>query len=162
MLAVLMEFDDDDKARLFVEKVNGRFGTPEVPHSASRRRVVGVWKVPTKFCRCASQGQKMKISGYSRGPKYGWWIHTCGRPSKFWRDARYRLWDALGKNILPGAVDPDMDPQLAHDHDNLVMNEAMPEVGAPWESDMNNAKTERRRRRKALRPRRGDGTVAGH
>lgn len=116
MLAVLVEFDDDAKAQRFVAKVNGGYHAVDCDedgsYKASPIRAVGVWKVPTKFCKCSDAGQKMKISGYSRGPKYGWWIHTCGRPSRFWRDARYRLWDAMGRNILPGAVDPDMDPQL--------------------------------------------------
>lgn len=110
-MAVLVEFDDDARAKAFVERVNGRYGVPEVPHSASQRRVTGVWKVPTKFCDCAETGRKMDIKAYVRGEKYGWWIHTCGRPSKFWVKARYRLWEAMGRNILPGAEDPDMDPQ---------------------------------------------------
>jgi hypothetical protein len=164
MMAVLVEFDDDAKATAFVEKVNGRFGTPEVPHSASRRRVTGVWKVPTNFCACADQGKKMEIQAYSRGRKYGWWVHTCGRPSKFWVKAKARLWDAMGRNILPGADDDPkwLTPTHERDHDNLVMDDAMQGVGAPWKSDKDNAKTLRRQRRKAMRPRRGDGTVAGH
>lgn len=111
--------------------------------------------MPTKFCSCADDGRKVDLSGYSRGPKYGWWIHTCGKPSRFWVQARYRLWDALGKNILPGAEDPDMDPQMAHDHDNLMRDDLVA-VGMPLLPER------ARKRKKKIRPRRGDGSVPGH
>lgn len=114
-MAVLIEFDDDARAKAFVEKVNGGYHAVDQDedgsYTSSPRRVTGVWKVPTKFCDCAETGRKMDIKAYVRGEKYGWWIHTCGRPSKFWVKARYRLWEAMGRNILPGAEDPEMDPQ---------------------------------------------------
>lgn len=154
-MAVLVEFDDDKKAKAFVEKVNGSYGLPSIQAHARGRKAVGVWKLPTKWCECFETGVKRDISGYSRGPKYGWWVHSCGRPSKFWSKARYRLWEALGKNLLPGAQDPDMDPQVAHDHDNL-MRDDLEAVGMPLTAE------QRRKKRRKNRPRRGDGTVSGH
>jgi hypothetical protein len=163
MMAVLVEFRSDESAKAFVEKVNGSYHALEESQGKSIK-VTGVFKMPTKFCDCADQGKKMEIKAYSRGRKYGWWVHTCGRPSKFWVKAKARLWDAMGRNILPGADDDPkwLTPTHERDHDNLVMDDAMLAVGAPWKSDKDNAKTLRRQRRKALRPRRGDGTVAGH
>jgi hypothetical protein len=112
VMAVLIEFADDAKAKAFVEKVNGGYHAieddgPDVENGVRPPRfVVGIWKIPTKFCTCASEGVRMKIQGYTRGKKFGWWVHNiCGKPSQFWVKARDvgLLWDGLGKNLLPGA-----------------------------------------------------------
>jgi hypothetical protein len=105
VMSVLVEFADDAKAKAFVEKINGAYeALPEDP--PRKIRAVGIWKIPTKHCECSTQGVKMNISGYTRGKKYGWWVHNiCGRPSRFWTKARDvgLLWDGLGRNLLPGA-----------------------------------------------------------
>lgn len=158
-IAVLVEFDSDEKAKAFVTRVNGGYHAVDCDedgsYSSTPIRVVGAWKLPTKFCNCAEVGRKMDIKAYVRGEKYGWWIHSCGRPSKFWVKARFRLWDALGRNILPGAEDPEVDPQEAQDHDNL-MRDDLEAVGMALLPER------ARKRKKRDRPRRGDGSVPGH
>jgi hypothetical protein len=44
---------------------------------------IGHIKVPTKFCECdLSIGTKG--GGWKLGSKYGWWIHSCGKPRPTW------------------------------------------------------------------------------
>lgn len=61
--------------------------------------VRGVYKRPTKYCDCTySRNGK---DGFTRGKKYGWWVHSrCGKPKKGWAEGD--LWyHSLGKNLLP-------------------------------------------------------------
>lgn len=98
---VLVEFDDNAKAKAFVEKVNGEYGMPQNPERGFRVRAV--WGKPTKFCDCI--GARKGMFPYFRAPKSGWWVHSdCGRPNKHW--ARGNHWfAALGNNLLPGNTD---------------------------------------------------------
>jgi hypothetical protein len=158
--AVLVEFNSAKKARKFVERVNGSYGLPSIEAHARGIKVTGLWKLPRKFCECGSQG--IDINGFTRGEKYGWWVHAaCGRPSSFWVKAKHRFWSGFGKNLLPGAEydagKPNLTPTHSEDHDNLVMRQVLPSVGADLVPERM-----RKLRKKKTRPRRGDGTVAGH
>lgn len=101
---VLVEFEDNAKAKAFVEKVNGENAAIDMP--ARGFRVRAVWPKPTKFCECTKADRSQ--SSYRRGEKTGWWIHAvCGRPSKQWGEKHTHWFSAIGKNLLPGNKDFD-------------------------------------------------------
>jgi hypothetical protein len=91
---VLLQFDDDKDADAFVGETQqeGLLVGTRWP----RVLVRAVYKKPTQFCKCTSEKP-----GYSRGKKFGWWVHAaCGKPREAW--ARGDHWyDALGNNLLP-------------------------------------------------------------
>lgn len=102
---VMLSFADDNEAHKFVKETlaDGEVGydtrSPnEVEVEWVACTVRGVWKKPTLFCECETFDKKR---GFTRGKKYGWWVHTkCGRPSKLW--AAGNAWHgALGRNLLP-------------------------------------------------------------
>jgi hypothetical protein len=102
---VLLTFDNDGEAKKFVENVlrDGEVGSKQGDLISSdlewaETSVRGVWKKPTIFCTCVSSDRKV---GFTRGRKYGWWVHAgCGKPSKLW--AQGNAWcTALGVNLLP-------------------------------------------------------------
>lgn len=97
---VLVEFDDNDAAKKFVERVNGVYGQPTNDRDF---RITAVWAVPTKFCEC--EGGRDKMFPFSRGVKSGWWLHVdCGRPTRRWAIGNH--WFAsIGRNLLPGNAD---------------------------------------------------------
>jgi len=94
---VVVEFDDNAEAKRFVEKVNEGFEAVDPDYK--RRRVIGIWYKPTKFCPCT--GADGSNNAFMRAPKTGWWVHyTCGKPKKAW--AGHGVWESLGVNVLPG------------------------------------------------------------
>lgn len=106
---LLIEFDDDQDARdeVIYWQVDATIGS-----------VVGIYRKPTQFCDC-NVARKPPL-GWSRGPKYHWWICTlCGRPSKQWANA---LPECLGRNLLeqssPEPQTPEENPELGVKGDN--------------------------------------------
>lgn len=102
---VLLSFDDDDDANMFVMNLQAVGYLMSVDTRTGTRKfwatVRGVWKRPTKFCECSRSGP------YTRGKKYGWWVHAakgCGRPTREWATGDH--WQqALGVNLLPISED---------------------------------------------------------
>lgn len=99
---VLVRFEDNDKAKKFVEKVNRYWGfNPDNERDFSVR---AVWAIPTKYCECTRSSNKMW--SFSRGLKSGWWLHTdCGRPTRAWATGVH-WFGMIGRNILPYNNDP--------------------------------------------------------
>jgi hypothetical protein len=98
---VLVHFDDNEKAKSFVERVNGDY----IAVAGSNRGffVRAVWAVPTKYCECTRGRDKMWP--FTRGLRSGWWLHAdCGRPTKAWATG-VGWFAAIGRNILPGNTD---------------------------------------------------------
>jgi hypothetical protein len=100
---VMLTFDNDDEAHEFVKQTLEDMGVTvdELSENGLRKipaLVRGVWKKPTIFCTCDSGDRKV---GFTRGKKYGWWVHAkCGKPSKLWGQGN--AWHpALGRNLLP-------------------------------------------------------------
>lgn len=99
---VLLAFDDNEKADEFVEACQetgivgaNAYEMGTLTHFAPEVRAV--YQMPTKFCDCTvGKGGR----GFTRGKKYGWWVHsTCGKPTRAW--ARGEHWfTALGRNLL--------------------------------------------------------------
>jgi hypothetical protein len=107
---VLLEFADDAEAERFVARTNSYFGwiDPRVlsdPYQIAlveKRRVLGIWRKPRKFCQCRG-GNDKTFWGYVRGQRFGWWVHArCGRPSRAWGQGYSKWFSVLGTNLLPG------------------------------------------------------------
>ena len=96
---VLLEFDDEDMARAFVQGCVRSSSSSE-----SMMRVHGVYKKPTVFCECV--GGKKTSTAFTRGRKYGWWVCAqCAKPTKKW--ALGNAWyTTLGANLLPRDLRP--------------------------------------------------------
>jgi hypothetical protein len=92
---VLLKFDDNDDASEALVTIQ-RNGHIRGELSNLQCVVRGVWACPTKYCECGTAKP-----GYTRGRKYGWWVHAaCGKPTKGW--ANGEIWyTALGTNLLP-------------------------------------------------------------
>lgn len=96
---VLVAFDKDEDADAFVKTVQdnrevlaGYHYDPMIFEATVR----GVWRKPTKFCDC-----KGHSGPYTRGQKYGWWVHVkCKKPMKTWIIG-HMWYTALGTNLLP-------------------------------------------------------------
>ena len=90
-------------------------------------RAVGVYRVPTQFCSCMSDA-KEKMKAWSRGQKYGWWIHRdCGKPSTHWATGLgSRMSSVLGRNLL-GIKAPEnwQDPELTSNRDEVLAQESV-------------------------------------
>jgi hypothetical protein len=99
---VMLTFDNDDEAHEFVKEAltQGYAMTADEKTNVRKRffNIRGVWKKPTIFCTCDSTERKV---GFTRGKKYGWWVHAkCGKPSQLW--AAGNAWhSSLGRNLLP-------------------------------------------------------------
>ena len=98
---VLVSFDDNEKADTFVTACQdtGILGVVSNEDASMRHfapEVRAVYQMPTKFCDC-TDGKNRK---FTRGKKYGWWVHSlCGKPTRAW--ARGEHWfQALGRNLL--------------------------------------------------------------
>lgn len=95
---VLLEFDDNTKAKNFIVKVNGEYAAIDMP--ARGFRVRALWGKPTKFCECT--GGRKGMFPYRRAEKSGWWVHSeCGRPNVAWGKNHNHWFSALGRNLLP-------------------------------------------------------------
>lgn len=99
---ILLAFDDNDKAEAFVTACQdtGILGVVSNEDASMRHfapTVRAVYQMPTKFCDC-TEGKNKK---FSRGKKYGWWVHAaCGKPTKAWAHGSH-WYTALGNNLLP-------------------------------------------------------------
>lgn len=104
---VLLSFEDEELAKEFVAANVPGSPTDNINFAAhlDGARVCGVWKRPSVFCECP--GGIGKQEGYTRGRKYGWWVHNkCGKPSKVKISAS--PWEiALGTNLLPPELSPE-------------------------------------------------------
>lgn len=97
---VLLAFDDDAEADKFVEHhgegimLSAPMEEPGL-YTYLKPTVRAVFKKPTQFCSCT--GEK----SFTRGQKYGWWVHAkCKKPMEGW--AAGDIWyTALGTNLLP-------------------------------------------------------------
>lgn len=98
---VLMSFNDEDQAHEFVRDT---IAGMDVPCSGD---ICGIWKKPTKFCECTGGGGKF-AHAFTRGKKYGWWVHTkCGKPSRVKKISACEWEQALGSNLLPVELCPE-------------------------------------------------------
>ena len=103
---VLLEFTDDEEAKEFVKAQMGervQVIYPDDSHEAWEitSQVCGVWKKPSKFCKC------LKRKGWTRGKKYGWWVCvTCGLVSSIKKISATEWELALGTNLLPKELAP--------------------------------------------------------
>lgn len=72
---VVLSFKDNDDADEYVQELTKSF-----EHSLAAE-VVGVFQQPTQFCTC--QGTKGRISAWTKGLKYGWWVcKRCKKPAE--------------------------------------------------------------------------------
>lgn len=82
---VVLEFDDDEAARRFVDHMGNRSGATALNQASiamAYSDLKYVFKIPTKFCECNVPNSAPKGT-YGLGKKYGWWVHKkCGRPAK--------------------------------------------------------------------------------
>lgn len=97
---VLLAFDDDAQADAFVKTTQENGLVVNEGESVFKFYVPlirAVFKRPTLYCTCK---YNKNDRGFTRGKKYGWWVHSCGKPTKAW--ARGEHWFlSLGKNLLP-------------------------------------------------------------
>ena len=69
---VLLEFDDNEKADLYVESLQARIAD----YPLAEPRPVAMFTKPAKLCECAEREEKS-----FRGQKFGWWCcPKCRRP----------------------------------------------------------------------------------
>lgn len=105
---VVMSFKDNEEAERFVAAVaRGAvfLGTPDgegddhygpLSEGALAR---AMYMQPTQFCSCGTPAKG--DAGFTRGTKYGLWVHSaCGKPTKLWAQGD-RWYTSLGKNLLP-------------------------------------------------------------
>jgi hypothetical protein len=110
---VMLDFDNDEDAKRLVRFaiLNGGVEAPfnQVDDPLIRCTPRGVWKKPLSFCDDQPVGHrsdylkriKSKMGGWTRGPKFGWWVDpACGRPTRDWAEG-HRWWYSLGTNLLP-------------------------------------------------------------
>lgn len=98
---VLVAFEDNIQADRFVEAcqetgimVVVNAADASLTHFTPEARAV--YQRPTKFCDC-TDGKNRK---FTRGKKYGWWVHSgCGKPTKAWANGEH-WFQALGRNLL--------------------------------------------------------------
>jgi hypothetical protein len=67
--------------------------------------IVGLYFKPTRFCDCYRLGDYDKKEGYTRGKKYGLFIHKCGMPSRLgWQDGVAHKLTGFGYNLLESSA----------------------------------------------------------
>lgn len=108
---VVLEFDDNVDADNFVKAVQGDQifvgvehktlpGQYNVVRPTNDFDVVGLYMRPRLACTCRQEGKWTKQDGYTRGLKYGLWVHNgCGKPSS----VALESWGSrvgLGRNLL--------------------------------------------------------------
>ena len=109
---VVLEFEDNTEADAFVEAFKNRLVYHAVPETTLEDRanyrmvtnekaasVVGYFMRPMIPCTCPPSAKGRQI-GYSRGTKYGLWVHaSCGKPNRLQLEAWGRFL-GLGRNLL--------------------------------------------------------------
>jgi hypothetical protein len=104
---VLLQFDDDQEAENFVSDAffPQRMSPLLQNFGYMTAKCWGVYQKPTRFCDCDGSGKKTMI-GFTRGKKYGWWIHAkCMKPTAKWASGR-QWFTVLGANLLPRSLRP--------------------------------------------------------
>lgn len=92
---VVVEFSDNEEAERFAEEnrdtvwvVDGTDGNARARSDDStwcKVQVLGLFGFPTTNCTCSGRLRgKNRVMAWTRGKKYGWWVHSCGKPSKQW------------------------------------------------------------------------------
>ncbi len=82
---VLLDFETEEEALTLIDDMLENAGqavlTP-VQENNVHPTVVGLYKRPTQFCPCPSDG-------FTKGVKYGWWVCAgCRKPRRlYWRNA---------------------------------------------------------------------------
>lgn len=97
---VLVAFESDSDADKFVAAAKVYAADEKTNMSEVFGYVSAVYKKPTKFCEC-----KGHSGPYTRGKKYGWWVHArkgCGKPTRWWADGQH-WFVVLGNNLLAAA-----------------------------------------------------------
>lgn len=120
---VVLEFEDSKDAQALIDAVrrqqaataegnHGGHVMITTPHaqldnqfsvsSIGEAAAVGLYHRPTLVCTCRQDGKWAKGDGYTKGVKYGIWVHSrCGKPSgvsvEFWGGDL-----GLGNNLLNG------------------------------------------------------------
>jgi hypothetical protein len=85
---VVLEFDDNNDAQQFIERVNAENAENRRDRLSFRRRVVAIFVKPGTTCYCwdwqhTNYGDKNREHGIARGEKFGWWVCTrCKKPRK--------------------------------------------------------------------------------
>jgi hypothetical protein len=105
---VLVAFDSDAEADAFANAMTiegGVFYMGQDTHFKNVNPVTafvrGLWQKPTKYCSCTSADMKGRKETYTRGKKYGWWVHNiCGKPTAQWSRGDH-FFQSLGVNLLP-------------------------------------------------------------
>lgn len=109
---VLLSFDDNGEAERFVAAFRG--GSVFFSHTnddgtgvygyndSTKSKVHALYMKPTQFCTCATEGKWKRTEGFSKGRKYGLWVHTCGKPSRLaWDETEIaRKLGLFGHNLL--------------------------------------------------------------
>lgn len=106
---VLIEFDDDEKAKKYVQDTLSKeeFHEGLLLDPVPIFKAVAVWRKPTMWCDNSDGHRKKKTaSGWTRGRKWGWWVCAiCGKPSLGWVEGSlWRFDSAFGYNLLPDSI----------------------------------------------------------
>lgn len=96
---VLVAFDDNEDAEQFL--LNFEASSENYGYKGTIR---SVYAKPTIYCDCSVQGKRGE-GGFTRGKKYGWWVHSsCGKPTKAWADG-HDWFVHLGVNLIPKSAE---------------------------------------------------------
>lgn len=118
MRYLLVEIVDDAKADVLAVKLD----------SAQGARVIGQFKVPTKFCECDMVGMSDHIKHFlPLGAKNGWRIcSSCRRPRKGWHQTltpmQQRDLPPQGRNLYLSFRPPFVDPHVNWTPEQLERN----------------------------------------
>jgi hypothetical protein len=104
---VVLSFENDSEANQFVDSIEdggrvqvqpaGTFGGVDTLEF-NEAKLVALTMKPTLFCECKMQGKT--LYGWSKGKKWGLWIHAkCGKPSLRWGSS-YKAIIGSAKNLL--------------------------------------------------------------
>jgi hypothetical protein len=97
--------------------------------------VRGLYMRPTQFCDCEASVMSAKDSAFTRGKKFGMWVHNkCGKPTKAWATGDH-WFGAIGRNLLPvSATAPEWRGEgVAHHRwDPARQLYVHVETGKPW------------------------------
>lgn len=90
---VVLSFQNNKEAEAFALEMR----------ASGPAEVVGLYMRPTVYCECPPSG-KSRVS-WSKGKKFGLWIHTCGKPSRLaWHNMLYKL-SGFGYDLMPKEKD---------------------------------------------------------
>jgi hypothetical protein len=100
--------DDDNQLNDILTNLDREASTPGSIMGGSK--VVGLYWIPNKdevTCRQCDYVNEKKKNGFSQHPEFGYYTHSCGRPTPGWRtNIGSRMVQALGFNLLEDADTP--------------------------------------------------------